>query len=117
MSMVYTPGEVARVLRINEETVRRAIRTGKLSALHIGDQYRLSPTDLGKWIGMDRYLELFSPLEDARQVFGTGGLSDDEADALALEAVRIVRAASARLVEGPAPKRSSARASRPKRHT
>jgi len=115
MSIVYSPGEVARVLRINEETVRRAIRTQKLSALHVGDQYRLSPTDLGKWIGMDRYLELFSPLEDARQVFGSGGLSDDEAHALALEAVHAVRAASARLIEGPAPKRVPARAARPKR--
>lgn len=75
MSIVYTPGEVARVLRVNEETVRRAIRTDKLSALRVGDQYRLSPTDLARWIGMDRYLELFSPLEDARQVFGSGGLT------------------------------------------
>jgi excisionase family DNA binding protein len=56
MSAIYSPSEVAQVLRINEETVRRAIRNKQLTALRIGDQYRLSPTDLGHWIGMDRYL-------------------------------------------------------------
>ncbi len=107
MSIVYSPSEVARVLRINEETVRRAIRTHKLSALHVGDQYRLSPSDLGKWIGMDRYLELFNPLEDAHRVFGSGGLEDTEAEALALEAVHSVRASSIRFTQGPAPKRTA----------
>ena len=68
MSVIYSPSEVAQVLRINEETVRRAIRNKQLTALRIGDQYRLSPTDLGQWIGMDRYLELFRPLEDAVRV-------------------------------------------------
>ena len=104
MSAVYTPSEVARVLRINEETVRRAIRTRKLTALHVGDQYRLSASDLGKWIGMDRYLELFNPLEDARAALGLGGLNDADADALALEAVRAVRSETVRIIEGPAPK-------------
>ena len=106
MSLVYSPSEVAQVLRINEETVRRAIRNQKLSALHIGDQYRLSASDLGKWLGMDRYIELFSPLEDARQALGSGGLNESEADALALEAVHTVRATATRLIEAPAPKRA-----------
>lgn len=106
MSVIYSPGEVARVLRVNEETVRRAIRNKQLTALRIGDQYRLSPSDLGKWIGMDRYLELFRPLEDAVQVLGTGGLNDDEAHALALEAVHAVRASSSRFVDAPAPERT-----------
>jgi excisionase family DNA binding protein len=103
MSIVYSPSEVAQVLRINEETVRRAIRNQKLSALHVGDQYRLSPSDLGKWLGMDRYIELFSPLEDARQALGSGGMNEAEADALALEAVHAVRENTIRLVESPAP--------------
>jgi excisionase family DNA binding protein len=115
MSIVYSPGEVARVLRVNEETVRRAIRTNKLSALRIGDQYRLSPADLGQWIGMDRYLELFSPLDDARQVLGSGDLNEAAADALALEAVHAVRKGSTRFVEGPAPKRTPAKTSRGQR--
>jgi excisionase family DNA binding protein len=106
VSVIYSPSEVAQVLRINEETVRRAIRNKQLTALRIGDQYRLSPTDLGQWIGMDRYLELFRPLEDAVRVLGSGGLNDDEADALALEAVHAVRASSSRFVEANAPKRT-----------
>jgi excisionase family DNA binding protein len=115
MSAIYSPTEVARVLRINEETVRRAIRNDKLTALHIGDQYRLSATDLIKWIGTDRYLELFSPLDDARQVLGAGGLSEAEADALALEAVRAVRAQSTRITEGLAPKSAPVLAASPSR--
>jgi excisionase family DNA binding protein len=105
MSFAYSPSEVARVLRINEETVRRAIRTNKLSALHVGDQYRLTPTDLGQWIGMDRYLELFRPLEDARRALGSGGLDEDEAYEIALGAVRAIRASTVRFTEGPAPER------------
>jgi excisionase family DNA binding protein len=105
MSVLYNPSEVAQVLRINEETVRRAIRNKQLTALRIGDQYRLSPTDLGNWIGMERYLELFRPLEDAVRVLGMGGLNDAEAEALALEAVHAVRSSSSRFVDVPAPKR------------
>jgi excisionase family DNA binding protein len=106
VSAIYSPSEVAQVLRINEETVRRAIRNKQLTALRIGDQYRLSPTDLGLWIGMDRYLELFRPLEDAVRALGVGGLNDDEADALALEAVHAVRASSSRFIDASAPKRT-----------
>jgi excisionase family DNA binding protein len=105
VSIVYNPSEVAQVLRINEETVRRAIRNKQLTALRIGDQYRLSPTDLGNWIGMERYLELFRPLEDAVRVLGMGALSDAEAETLALEAVHAVRSASSRFVDAPAPNR------------
>lgn len=105
MSIIYNPSEVAQVLRINEETVRRAIRNKQLTALRIGDQYRLSPSDLSTWIGMERYLELFHPLEDAVRVIGMGGLNDAQAEALALEAVHAVRASSSRFVDAPAPNR------------
>jgi hypothetical protein len=44
-------------------------------------------------------------LDEARQFFGSGGLEEDEAFEIALEAVRAVRANSIRIIEAPAPVR------------
>jgi hypothetical protein len=49
---------------------------------------------------------LFRPLEDAVRVLGVGGLNDDEAEALALEAVHAVRASSSRFIDASSPKRT-----------
>jgi hypothetical protein len=40
-------------------------------------------------------------LDEARQFFGSGGLEEDEAFEIALEAVRAVRANSIRIIEAP----------------
>lgn len=45
-----TPEEVAERLRVNENTVRGWIRTGKLRALDIGGKYRIFPSDLEDFI-------------------------------------------------------------------
>lgn len=40
---VYTPREVARMLKVSERTVRRWVRTGELPALRFGRQLRIPP--------------------------------------------------------------------------
>jgi excisionase family DNA binding protein len=90
-SVVFTPSEVAQVLRVNEETVRREIRRGNLSALRVGNQYRMAPSDLAKWLGDERFLELFTPLEALSGLLGSGGLAEKEATRLAEKAVKDTR--------------------------
>lgn len=42
----YTLGEAAELLSCHKETIRRAIKTGKLRAAKLGKGYRISRTDL-----------------------------------------------------------------------
>jgi excisionase family DNA binding protein len=90
-TVVYTPLEVAQVLRVNEETVRREIRRGNLTAVRVGNQYRMAASDLAKWLGDERFLELFSPLEALSGLLGSGGLSEKEAVSLSEKAVKSAR--------------------------
>jgi len=108
---VFTPREVARTLRIDEETVRREIRRGRLEALQIGRQYRITSGDLVRWLGKDRFLELFAPIEALTSMIGAGGLDEAEAHELASKLVQRARqeaaqGSEARLVEGEVGKRS-----------
>jgi excisionase family DNA binding protein len=91
-TLAYTPEEVALRLRVSEETVRREIRAKHLSALQVGKQYRIAPSDLIAYLGKRRYEEWFGPREDLRAVIGSGGLEEAEAHELAARAVRAVRA-------------------------
>lgn len=43
---VYTPEEVASILKINSDTVRKYIRAGKISASKIGNNYRLTSKNI-----------------------------------------------------------------------
>ena len=80
---VYTPAEIAVVLRISEKSVRREIQRGRLSAVRIGNQYRISPGNLIAWLGRTTFHELFTPLE---------GLDEAEATATAIRVIAQVRA-------------------------
>lgn len=42
----YTPEQIAKLLQVHLETVRRYIRNGEMKAGKIGRQYRISETDL-----------------------------------------------------------------------
>jgi excisionase family DNA binding protein len=88
---IYTSAEVANALRVSEESVRREIRRGTLTAARIGNQYRLTANDLAAWLGESRYRELFSPLGPLGALIGFGGLEEDAAQKLALKAVKEVR--------------------------
>lgn len=57
----YTLAEAADLLSCHKETLRRAIKSGSLSAAKIGKEYRISKTDL----------------EDFWAVRGGGALFDD----------------------------------------
>lgn len=100
---VYTPAEVARALRVNEETVRREIRREQLGAVQIGRQYRITVPDLIAWLGQERYLELFRPHEALLTLLGSGGLDEEHAAAEAETLVRRARAEASRQPEGVAP--------------
>lgn len=60
---VFTPAEVARVLRVTSETVRRKIVSGELGAIEVGGkqrkQYRITLADLSGWLGPERAAQLF----------------------------------------------------------
>lgn len=42
----YTVDEIAGSLRLDKETIRRYIRIGKLQAIKVGREYRVTSTDL-----------------------------------------------------------------------
>jgi excisionase family DNA binding protein len=88
---IFTPEDVARRLRVSEETVRREIRGNHLNAQRIGKQYRISAGDLKAYLGDARFTEWFLQANDLRDAIGSGGLPEAEAIALADKAVRQVR--------------------------
>lgn len=48
--MVYTPEEIANLLKISVPTVRRLIREGELEAVPVGKQYRITQEALDKFL-------------------------------------------------------------------
>ena len=88
---IYSPEDIARRLRVSEETVRREIRARHLGAQRIGKQYRIAPSDLKAYLGDARYEEWFLRSNDLREAIGSGGLLEDEAYRLAERVVREVR--------------------------
>lgn len=47
---LLTPAEAARRAGVHAETIRRAIRSGALSASRVGRSLRVSPEDLDAWL-------------------------------------------------------------------
>lgn len=88
---IYSPEEVARRLKVSEETVRREIRAQHLGAQRIGKQYRIASSDLRTYLGESRFEEWFVRDNDLRDTIGSGGLPEDEAIALSERIVREVR--------------------------
>jgi putative molybdopterin biosynthesis protein len=48
---VYTIEEVAKILKVSEETVRRLIASGDLDARRVGRQYRITRESINKFLG------------------------------------------------------------------
>lgn len=88
---IYSPEEVARRLKVSEETVRREIRAQHLGAQRIGKQYRIASSDLKTYLGESRFEEWFVRNHDLRDAIGSGGLSEDEAMIASERIVREVR--------------------------
>ena len=51
MSPYYTVDQVAKLIDLHPKTVRRHIRSGRLIANKVGTQYRVSQSELNKFIG------------------------------------------------------------------
>lgn len=47
---LFTPKEVANLLKINKETVLRFIREGKIKAIKIGREYRVKESDYNQYV-------------------------------------------------------------------
>jgi excisionase family DNA binding protein len=47
--VVFTLGEVADMLQVHKETVRRAIKSGELTAAKVGREFRISKYDLERY--------------------------------------------------------------------
>lgn len=46
----YTPQEVADTLKVHRRSITRWIREGRLTAVRIGGQYRISKQDLERFL-------------------------------------------------------------------
>jgi excisionase family DNA binding protein len=68
---VFTTAEIAHVLRVSNESVRREIRRGQLHAMQIGRQYRSTADDLIAWLGANRYNELFGHVQRVDEKLAT----------------------------------------------
>jgi excisionase family DNA binding protein len=74
-NQVFTIAEVAKVLRVSDETIRRKIVAGELEAIEVSSAprktYRLSYHELENWLGADEAQRLFgkSGLDELRERF------------------------------------------------
>ena len=48
--IVYTVEEVAKMLKVSKETVRRMVRDGELEAVHVRQRVRISKEALDKYL-------------------------------------------------------------------
>lgn len=106
---IFTPKEVAQTLRVDEETIRREIRREHLKALQVGRQYRITTGDLVHWLGKERFMELFAPVEALTSILGAGGLDESAALDLAERLTKRARQEVPRVTEGKAPSPSEVR--------
>jgi excisionase family DNA binding protein len=50
MELMYTPEEAAEMLKLNPETIRRALRDGRLRGNQFGRVWRIPESALKAWI-------------------------------------------------------------------
>lgn len=95
--LVFTPAEVAGVLRVTPETIRRKIVSGELGAVEVGGkerkQYRITATDLSAWLGPERAGQLFGIGASLRAVEAAFAAHPyEEVEQAIAEAVQAVKA-------------------------
>ncbi len=73
---VFTVAEVAKTLRVSDETIRRKIIAGELEAIEVSSKprktYRIAPYALVRWLGAEKARDLFgikNALDDMREAF------------------------------------------------
>lgn len=62
MEKLYTALQVAEALQLNEQTVLRFIREGKIKAIKVGRSYRIKEADLKAYLDGAGKIEL-SPVD------------------------------------------------------
>lgn len=87
---VYTPKEVAEMLKVNERTVRRWIRAGRLPAVRFGRQLRISAEALQKFGQPPVIGDHMDWLAKCRRTRGAMPLSADSGELL--QQIRLERA-------------------------
>ncbi len=94
---VFTVAEIAEGLRMSDETIRRKIQNGELTALQIGTgprkTIRVLAKDLVQWLGPTTAREVFGigeGLLEVEQAFAK--LEPEEREALIAEAIKAARA-------------------------
>ncbi len=63
---LLTVGEVATVMRVSNMTVYRLIKSGQLSAIRVGKNYRIRRSDVERYLS-DRAVNITSVDPDDRQ--------------------------------------------------
>ncbi len=73
---VFTIAEIARVLRVSDETIRRKIVSGELEAVEVSSTprktYRILDYALVRWLGSEKAYQLFGVrhgFEELRELF------------------------------------------------
>ncbi|MCL6527268.1 MAG: helix-turn-helix domain-containing protein [Thermaceae bacterium] len=94
---VYTVAEVARILRVSDETIRRKVSSGELGAVEVSSgrrkQYRILYRDLVAWLGPEQARALFGVGEGLREVRAFfERLPESEREVLLQEALAWARA-------------------------
>lgn len=72
----YRPSDVAELLGLNPDRVRRLIRSGELACVQIGKQYRITDEHLTDFIARhERPAKPLPPPQGAAALFGATGRS------------------------------------------
>lgn len=50
MNNIYTPAEIAEILKVKPRTVAEYIRAGKIAAVKVGREYRITENGLNEFI-------------------------------------------------------------------
>lgn len=64
MNGILLPKEVAKILKVCEETIRRKLQTGKLKGFKIGNDWRVREQDLQEFITS---AEVAHPISNAKK--------------------------------------------------
>ncbi len=86
-NVIYTPREVARLMKLSSITIERKIRSGELKALKIGKNYRFLGRDILSLFSWERRFD--QVVERVRQDIRRRGVSLEEVE----KAIQKVRSA------------------------
>lgn len=77
-NVIYTPREVARLMKLSSITIERKIRSGELKALKIGKNYRFLGRDILSLFSWERRFD--QVVERVRQDIRRRGVSLEEVE-------------------------------------